>query len=327
MKCNYVLYSRSFTKDYRWIINSPHFMKDEIRNLNLLYNSFDDYKNQIKYEVPLIYCINFTNCIFLFTFCKVNKKDFSGRDIYALQGISTPEKNKLIYLLPIFLINYRKYLNIVNQIGFDSCDNYTNKEIEFDFKIRDERPTINLDIDKLKTCDEGIELQFDPKGFEQLIGIMSNSHLIERPDFAFGATPETFTIFPSIQIFSKIFDYEIKREWQLESSDSNEDMRKKKDEHNHPGSIYFIDVSNRGIKLSKGMDSDISPSNQPKEEKQRYEIILVEDEKFLFGKRSYYYIIDHKKGKIIKKSKNFNDEVSKSYSLEKLSEYLSKLIK
>lgn len=196
-----LLYSRSLSKDYRWMIVPPKVSPESLKTLNQLYNLYDKHKHTFsKTAVLPLYCINHAGMTFLVSCGPSNHKDKDGRDIYCLQGICVrQEYQRHLWLnFPWILVNYQTKgaLNIWRSIDFSQADDlvrHASGDCFFRFGQEDKplseltKPT-NPPSGKLFT-DEPTYISFDKDGLKELSHLLvSNYHTCV--DFAFGVTPE-----------------------------------------------------------------------------------------------------------------------------------------
>lgn len=196
-----LLYSRSLSKDYRWMIVPPKVSPESLKALNQLYNWYDMHKNTFcKASVAPLYCINHSGMTFLVSCGPSNHKDKDGRDIYCLQGICVRQEHKghLWLNLPWILAHYptKDTLNIWRNIDFSQADDLVRRasgDCFFRFDQGDKplseltKPT-NLPSEKLFT-DEPTYISFDKDGLKELSHLLISAYH-NCVDFAFGVTPE-----------------------------------------------------------------------------------------------------------------------------------------
>lgn len=194
-----LLYSRSLSKDYRWMIIPSKISPEGLNALNQLYNLYDKYKYAFeKSSVLPLYCLNHTDATFLVSCGLSNHKDKDGRDIYCLQGISVPQEYRrhFWFIIPWILANYegKGLLNTWKNIDFSGADDIVRRASE-DYALKLDLLDESLakltqtpgTSDKLPV-NEPAYIPFDKSGLKEL------SHLLlsynDCMDFAFGATPE-----------------------------------------------------------------------------------------------------------------------------------------
>ncbi len=198
-----LLYSRSLSRDYRWMVIPQKVSGESLKVLNQLYNMFDKHKDSFgNASVSPLYCLNHPEMTFLVSCGLSNYKDKDGRDIYCLQGIGVAQKYKrhLWLILPWILGHYDSVglLNTWSKIDFYDADNIVRQSSEdYFFKLsqREELLTELAHAEKPPSAsvelstDKSARIPFNKNGLKEL------SHIIESSygnclDFAFGATTE-----------------------------------------------------------------------------------------------------------------------------------------
>ncbi|MFN3532547.1 MAG: hypothetical protein ACK41Q_08580 [Candidatus Brocadia sp.] len=204
-----LLYSRSFSKDYRWMIVPQNVSMDNLKALNLLYNMYDKYKDAFsKSSVLPLYCLNHTDATFLVSCGLSNHKDKDGRDIYCLQGISVPHEYRrhFWFILPWILANYegKGLLNTWKNIDFSSADDIVRRaSVDHSFKLDQLDESLAKLTQTPGSSSEKLPvnvptyISFDKSGLKELSHLLSSYH--DCMDFAFGVTPE----------MTKNFDFKI----------------------------------------------------------------------------------------------------------------------
>lgn len=200
-----LLYSRSLSKDYRWMMIPPQVSLESLKVLNQLYNFYDTHKNIFRRSsVSPLYCINQPETTFLVSCGLSEHKDKDGRDIYCLQGISVAQKYKrhFWFILPWILNNYdsEQILNTWQKIHFSAADDMVRRISEnCAFKLDQLDETIAELTKETKSITENLPAQvpvyipFDKEGLKELSHVISSYH--HCIDFAFGATPEMVKAF------------------------------------------------------------------------------------------------------------------------------------
>lgn len=195
-----LLYSRSFSKDYRWMIVPQKVSLDGLKALNQLYNMYDKYKDTFrKSSVLPLYCLNHPESTFLVSCGLSNHKDKDGRDIYCLQGISVAHEYRrhFWFILPWILANYdsENILNTWRSIDFSGADDIvrrTSEDHSFKLDQLDESLAKLTQTPKpfseILPVNELTSISFDRDGLKELSHLIVSYH--DCMDFAFGATPE-----------------------------------------------------------------------------------------------------------------------------------------
>ena len=195
-----LLYSRSFSKDYRWMIIPSDVSSESLKALNQLYNLYDKYKNAFsKSPLSPLYCLNHPGVTFLVSCGLSNHKDRDGRDIYCLQGICVPHEYRrhFWFILPWILANYNSenLLNAWGKIDFHSADDIVRRASEDCFFKLDQLDESLAKITQPSKStpenlpiNEPVYISFDENGLKEISHLLSSYH--DCLDFAFGATPE-----------------------------------------------------------------------------------------------------------------------------------------
>lgn len=204
-----LLYSRSLSKDYRWMIIPPKVLPESLKALNQIYNLYDKYKSTFsKSSVLPLYCLNHSEMTFLVSCGLSNHKDKDGRDIYCLQGISVAHQYRrhFWFILPWILANYdsKGLLNAWKNIDFSGADDIVRRTSEdhsfkldqLDESLAELTKKPKSTVEKLP-IDEPLYISFDKNGLKELSHLLSSHH--DCMDFAFGVTPE----------MAKNFDFKI----------------------------------------------------------------------------------------------------------------------
>ncbi len=209
-----LLYSRSLSKDYRWMIVPPGIPQESLKALNTIFNLYDKYRNIFsKSSVFPLYCLNHSGTTFLVK-CSLSKhKDKEGRGIYCLQGISVAQKHKryLWFVLPWILANYdsENILNTWSSIDFHDADNIVRRiSGDRSFKL----DQLNESIAELTHTPKAVPeklftnkptyIPFNNDGLKKLSHLIASSYH-DCVDFAFGATPEMVKAF-NFKIIAKV---------------------------------------------------------------------------------------------------------------------------
>ncbi len=195
-----LLYSRSLSKDYRWMIVPPKVSPESLKALNQLYNMYDKYKHTFSESSILpLYCLNHPEATFLVNCGLSNHKDKDGRDIYCLQGISIAQEYRrhFWFILPWILANYESegLLNAWKNIDFSGADDIVHRISEdhsfkldqLDESLAELTKTPKSMVEKLP-IDEPLYISFNKNGLKELSHVLSSHH--DCMDFAFGVTPE-----------------------------------------------------------------------------------------------------------------------------------------
>ncbi len=200
MRYHALLYSRSLSRDYRWMVVPPKAAPEGLKALNQLYNLYDKNKSVLgKSPLPPLYCMTRGEATFLVTCGQSNQTDKEGRAIYYLQGISVARAywKDFWQALPWILDNYGKsdLLNAWGNIDFRTADDLA-RSVSDDYVYRHEQPNnppknaARPALNPEKSCaSEPMQVSFDKNGLSELSSFITSS-CPEGTDFAFGATPE-----------------------------------------------------------------------------------------------------------------------------------------
>ena len=208
------LYSRSITKDYRWMIVPPEIDISKLQVLSALYNAFDQYKSKKVFSnapVQPLYLLNNGNRIFIVRTSATNQFDEYGRVIYAMQGISISGESvyELRFGLPYLLKDHEKYFDILSEFSPYDADklSFTPSEIKgVNFAI-----SSNSIIEKFGVplpmhfpTVEKKYLSYDENGFRDLM-LYFLSPYVPLSEFAFGAVPEALKLLPQLKIIAPAY--------------------------------------------------------------------------------------------------------------------------
>ncbi|MFO0792659.1 MAG: hypothetical protein U0586_01210 [Candidatus Brocadiaceae bacterium] len=217
-----LLYSRSLSKDYRWMIVPQKVSEESLKVLKQLYNMFDKRKDGF-HNAPVspLYCLNHPEMTFLVSCGLSNHKDKDGRAIYCLQGIGVMQKYKrhLWLMIPWILTHYDSegILNTWSKIDFSDADNIVSRKSE-DYYFKSDQ--LEESLVKLHQTRESPPVfaptnnpacvTFDGEGLKELAHLISLSRH-DRMDFAFGATPEMIDAF-DFRIIASVGNHPIIRQ-------------------------------------------------------------------------------------------------------------------
>lgn len=201
-----LLYSRSLTKDYRWMILPPKVSWESLKVLNQLYNLYDKHKGTFsKSCIQPLYCFNHPEATFLVSCGLSDHKDKDGRNIYSLQGISVSNKYKrhFWFILPWILDNFdsEHLLNTWRKLDFSSADEVV-RHLSGEYPLKIDQLTESLaELAKTqKFVPENIPvnrqtfISYDKEGLKDLSHLISSTYH-DCMDFAFGATSEMIRAF------------------------------------------------------------------------------------------------------------------------------------
>ncbi|MCF6158338.1 MAG: hypothetical protein E3K32_07165 [wastewater metagenome] len=203
-----LLYSRSLSKDYRWMLIPSKISVETLKTLNQLYNMYDKYKNTFnKSPVSPLYCLNHPETTSLVNCCLSEHKDKDGRGIYCLQGISVARKYRrhFWFILPWILDGYNKQgvLNTWQKIDFSHADEIVHHVSEECSLKLDQLGESIAELTKTRASGSARErvpthelvyIPYNNEGLKELSHLISSSYH-NCTNFAFGATPEMIKTF------------------------------------------------------------------------------------------------------------------------------------
>jgi len=208
LKYQHLLYSRSLSKDYRWMIVPQGSSADDLKKLRELYDRYDIHKGKKAFheaDIDSIYCLQLSSITVLIRCCLSDYKDEYGREIYCLQGISISPayKRHFWFALPWLLANHMASLNTWQKVNFQIADELRSTasndyELDLNFNKLPLSDSSNIVPDNTLPDDQ-ILLSFNSDGFKQLLRFISSPHT-PLVDFAFGTTPEMTQISNSFKI-------------------------------------------------------------------------------------------------------------------------------
>lgn len=215
MRYTQFLYSRSLSKDYRWILIPPTISHEKLRLCLKIFEWFDVHRtNKVIREskIPTLYCLNFSGVITLFTCGLSSYRDKYGREIYSLQGIAVDAiyQRHFWFLLPWLITQHLKILDVWNNIGFDNADQLDGAK-SHTLEWRPSLPDLTLPNEFKyplatpwdKRENDIVDLEFSVTGFRKLLSYFSSTST-PTFEFAFGATKDLLISFPSIKIVGLI---------------------------------------------------------------------------------------------------------------------------
>lgn len=209
MLYQFILYSRSRVKDYRWMLLPSNIRKTTLAHLNSLYNIYDDQKRRSFYQnanIAPVFCVDFGKNNLLFQMGLTGHQDNYSRPIFGLFGISiqNSEREALRDNLTDLLKNHEKTLNPFQKINFQDSDALSGMRSQFrTFQpIRKKPKYLNASASKRIMDDKQLILDYSDNGFDQLIEVFQNPR---NPlvNFAFGATEQMLRVLPPVKILAK----------------------------------------------------------------------------------------------------------------------------
>lgn len=212
MILHHILYSRTLSKDYRWILLPTFIEREDVETLNIVYDVYDNYKDikslsQSKF--PQIYCLNLKSACMLIMCRKTDFKDAHSRPIYSMEGVCVEHKEKKVFsaILQYLLDNYQMYLNSWNVAAFDDADGLQRQERNTKLHIEDFRANASETLLYIQSKPHLAApiypqtISFDEKGFVNLLALAVSSkiHLL---NIAFGVTSELSNKIKSFEIIA-----------------------------------------------------------------------------------------------------------------------------
>ncbi len=196
MKLSQILYSRSLSQDYRWMLAPSWASSNDLKKLRQIYNEYDEYKTEKTFDNPAVtptFYLNLSSFSAVVICSPSQQTDQYSRAIYGLQGIAVPASynRHLWFALPWILLKSKAILNVwesINPKNADQLQNTPSSTINFDFETCDPSLLSGYSINFHQK-----KLEYSKSGFEQLINIISSSETSQL-DFAFGATSELLNI-------------------------------------------------------------------------------------------------------------------------------------
>lgn len=208
----HLLYSRSLTKDYRWMVIPQWSSADDLIKLKELFERYDVYKDKKAFseaEIKSIYCLRLSNMVAFVRCCSSEHQDSYGRQIYCLQGIGVQLKydRHFWFALPWLLAEHMFFLDVWRNTDFQSADELfktTSKNFELDLNFR-ELPFMDQfsELPENSLSENQTSLSFDQNGFKQLLRFISSPNT-PAVDFAFGVVPEMLQVFKSFKIIASL---------------------------------------------------------------------------------------------------------------------------
>ena len=209
-----LLYARSRTRDYRWMIKPSGFSYEE--NLTILENLHSQWRgvmstHSLDSNLPLVAGLNFPNDSFycLVAFTETNHKDIHARPIQSMHGICINTDDAapdLCTMLPWFLSNPEKF-DPWNEIDYEGADAlYGNvREIEVEpshYACKGSGGGLNVNIGQKK---------FIPYTDSGKLSLLTTLEKLQKCDinFIFGGTPvmDVDELRFNFNIFAALFHY------------------------------------------------------------------------------------------------------------------------
>ena len=154
-----ILFSRTKTEDYRWLLKPKDISDSELNDLRSLFKLCMANREAVeKQKYPPIYFFRIVDHLFLLTFSMATYRDGHGRKIYNLNGIRTHSYNyRLLWAyIPYFLNDYRDKLDSWRFCPFEESDNIFEKESD-DFSVDE----LNILIERYMSVELDANFNFD----------------------------------------------------------------------------------------------------------------------------------------------------------------------
>jgi hypothetical protein len=215
MRYTQFLYSRSLSKDYRWILIPPSISYEKLKLCLKMFEWFDIHRTHKvlrESKIPTLYCLNFSGVMTLFTCGLSSYRDKYGREISFLQGIAVEAtyQRHFWFLLPWLMTQYLSIIDTWNYISFKNADQFdglTSNTLEWKPSLPDLTLSSEYKYSATSSSNERekgiIKLDFSATGFRKLLSYVSST-AIPTPEFAFGATNDILIHFPTIKVIGLI---------------------------------------------------------------------------------------------------------------------------
>lgn len=193
MKLHQLLFSRSLSQDYRWMLAPDWITSSDLKKLREIYYAYDEYKTEKPFDdtsLTPVYFINLRSVSALVICSPTNQTDQYSRQIYGLQGIAVPDdyKRHLWFALPWILSDYKKILNVWSTLDARSADQLQKSPSPtINFDLNESNPS-RLSVTPTEFHDKS-KIEYSQSGFQKLLSIVT-SNTTPRIDFAFGVTSE-----------------------------------------------------------------------------------------------------------------------------------------
>lgn len=210
MKCHYLLYSRSITKDYRWMLVPPGISTNDLKLLRELFYVYDDIKekNIIKdSRFPPLFGLNLSSAAVLITLIQTEHQDAYSRPIFCLQGIAIPHPYKKDFssVIQYLLEDYKNILDAWQDIDLRDADQLRNAHLDRLIIVDELQETVSQTLSMLKQEDHldflsgQTVLSCDDVGFEELIRYAVSPN-IPIFNFAFAVATQMLHVLSSIKL-------------------------------------------------------------------------------------------------------------------------------
>jgi len=185
-----VLFSRTLSRDYRWLVIPDGCSDSDLELLKKLFNLYDNSKKMFWNSLTLpFYCINTLYWSYLIQCNKTPYTDQHGRPTFGLYGIAVSYRFRRHFwlYLPV-LLRYLKTINpweCYDYYDMDDHSKFTSEIHELDMKCCDNDISTFLPSDSTFPTLESI--RFNVEGSESIVKLLSNPE-IGLCNIAFGAS-------------------------------------------------------------------------------------------------------------------------------------------
>lgn len=198
MNAHRLLFSRSHSKDYRWIFSSKFLSNENKALLDLI---FDNYKGNYKrlfsqYEITPVHFLEFENAYVVIECVKTNSVDKDGRAIYALQGLCVAKtyKRHIWFALPWLMTSHKHLLDSWGTYSYGELNKIqTSIEIttEIDLNSFEKLPSMLTNSSEISLNLHSVMLDFSVEAYMQLVNLISGDTLPFQ--FIFGGTEQLYS--------------------------------------------------------------------------------------------------------------------------------------
>lgn len=208
MKFQNLLFSRSLSQDYRWILSPSFLSSSDLEKLEKLVWSDEGRKYLEGLSVRPTFLIRLSNAYVLCRFYRTKFTDSRKRPIDCIDGIAISSADAWFFRFALawLLTDQAHVLDSWKNLDFDRVDSYTRKTPE----------TLEFDINALPEKNSAIfdgqaslrkEFSFSQSGFEKLVNYLypsPNVDDLELLEFAFGASPSMIPRYQNFEIVTPI---------------------------------------------------------------------------------------------------------------------------
>lgn len=210
LECHYLLYSRSLTRDFRWMLVSPNISSYDLKMLTQLFSAWrsSEWRGASEQsQFHPLFGLNLTTTYALVTVLQIEHKDAFSRPLACLQGIAIPYslQKDLSSITQHILGDYKSVLNAWKHVDFKDADQIENSIATVSFSQDQLQANIPIELlrakqkDHLNYSGNQVILSSDDealKGLRQYIAL-SDSEVL---NFAFAVPSQMLKIFEAWQI-------------------------------------------------------------------------------------------------------------------------------